>query len=192
MKLNKIVVLFVAILLMAGLAIAATPGRDISPGRGDIAGNLGRYDSDAQKTFRLVRYVPASGSANSATLSADSLVIWDLVSDDGVTVTTTTTSASGAVAGIIVNAALTPATLGNTAKVDEGGRNWTWLQTYGLANVTFGDDAVIAAGASFGTDNAAGLASGFIGTAAVGRPAGFVYDAVTASASDVQVFVVCE
>ena len=195
MKLNKIVVLFVAILLMAGLAIAATPGRDTSPGKGDIMGNVGRYDDDAHKTFRLVRYVPAAGSGNSATLAAESIVVWDIISDDGVTVTTTTTSYNSAVAGIIVNAALTPQVLGQTAAYDAGKRNWTWLQTYGLAQVRIHTDGPVTAGQAMSTGGAAGEACEFKSStsdASLQGNAGFFYDSGLAAADDVECFVMCE
>jgi hypothetical protein len=196
MKLNKIVVLFVAILLMAGLAIAATPGRDVSPGKGDIAGNVGRYDQDPHKTFRLVRYVPVGGSANSATLAAESIVVWDLTSKDGVTVTTTTTSYDSAVAGIIVNAALTPQTLGQTAAYDAGKRNWTWLQTYGLAEVRVqADSSTVTAGDALAAGSTAGEACDFLASASASNAngnAGVFLETGAAAADDVLVFLKCE
>jgi len=195
MKLMKSIAVFVAVLLVAGVAMAALPGRDVSPGRGDIMGNKGRYDFDAHKTFRLVRYVPASGTINSATLVANSIVIWDSTSKDGVTVTTTTTSYDSLVAGIIVQQALTPQTLGNTAAVDAGGRNWTWLQTYGLADVRVSATHPSVAGSAAGTSETAGEAGLFVASttdAALQGNAGVWLEAGAKATDDVAVFLKCE
>ena len=191
---RKYIAILLAVLLMAGTAFAATPGRDLSPGKGDIMGNVGRYDFDAHKTFRLVRYVPADNSAVSTTLTANSLVIWDTTSDDGVTVTTTATSANAAVAGIIVQQALTPQTLGNTATQDYAKRNWTWLQTYGLATAALADDeGVVAAGSPIAIGADKGTVTGYNSAISpFGASCGFAYDDIAASGTDSEVFLRCE
>src|SRR3990167_4305393 len=97
---RKYLLALFAVLLLAGQAFAATPGFRQNPGTGDILGQ-GKYQSDAHKIFRLVRYVqPSATFASAATLAADSIVVWDVTNDDGVTVTTTTISSDSAVAGI--------------------------------------------------------------------------------------------
>lgn len=182
---------------MAGIAFAATPGYRQNPGTGDILGQ-GKYQSDAHKIFRMVRYVPVT-YAGATALAADSIVIWDLSADDGVTVTTTTTSRDSAVAGIIVVQALTPDVDGNTAVQDIGHPNWTWLQTYGLSQVDLNTTAGVSAGYAFGTSATAGEVTYFIpssnnsditvGDSARQGNAGFFYDAATAGDNDVQVFL---
>lgn len=183
--------LVLAILLVCGVASAATPGYRQDPGTGEIFGQ-GKYQSDAHKIFRMVRYVPPTFLGSTA-LAADSIVIWDLTDDDGVTVTTTTTSSDSAVAGIIVVQALTQETDGNTAAQDRGKQNWTWLQTYGLSQVNFvaglGDTTP---GHAMGTSTTAGEASMFVGNvtdAGVQGKAGFFYDLSLAGADDVEVFL---
>lgn len=189
---KRLFLLTLAALLIGGQAFAATPGYEQNPGTGDILGQ-GKYQSDAHKIFRMVRYVPAT-YAGATTLAADSIVIWDLAADDGVTVTTTTTSGDSSVAGIIVTQALTPDTDGNTAAQDRGKGNWTWLQTYGLSQVDLASGASnVLAGASFGTSTTAGESAAFTvvntaNTQAFGI-AGFYYDAATAGDNDVQVFL---
>ena len=181
-------------LLLVGQAYAATPGNKLSPGVGDILG-AGKFDSDAHKVFRLVRFVPASGTGDSTTLTADSIVIWDTTSDDGVTITTSVLSGDAAVAGVVVQAALTPDTLGNTAVQDAGKRNWTWLQTYGQCNVNWQAQGGVAANNIFGTSTSKGCANSFALTTTAGAAgngvAGFAYDAVSAStdSADGQVFL---
>lgn len=195
MKFRKVLAMLLVALLISSVAFAATPGRDQGHGRGDVAGNAGRYDWDPQKTFRLVRYVPSSYSLDSATIVTESIMVWDKTSDDGVTVTTTTTSYDSAVAGIIVQQALTPTTAdaGNTAKQDYAKRNWTWLQTYGQAEVRVGDGAV-AAGDAMACNGTAGEAGTFLGGTVAGAQgnAGFFYDASAKALDDVEVFIRCE
>lgn len=186
---KRIPFIILAILLVCGVASAATPGYRQDPGTGDILGQ-GKYQSDAHKIFRMVRYVPATYSG-ATTLAKDSIVIWDLSSDDGVTVTTTTTSSDSAVAGIIVTQALTPDTDGNTAVQDRGKVNWTWLQTYGLSQV---DNLLIlsAAGHAMGTSTTAGEANPHLGNSTNPRAqgmAGFFYDASAAAQTDVECFL---
>jgi len=195
MKIRKIFSLVLVALLVAGVALAATPGFRLSPGIGENKTHAqGGQQSDPGKTFRIVRYVPADGDGDSTTLVTESLMVWDVISDDGVTVTTSTTSYISTVAGIIVQAALTPETLGNTAVEDRGKRNWTWLQTHGLAQVRVGNGSV-AVSEAMGTSVNAGEAGTFLASASDGTlngNAGFFYDAANADADDVEVFIMCE
>lgn len=186
-KLNLFLVL--ALLLVAGPALAV---QQTLPQAGDVLGQ-NKYQSDPHRIFRMVRYVPTTYNG-ATTLAADSIVVWDTSNDDGVTVTTTTTSSDSAVAGIIVVQALTPETDGNTAAQDAGKKNWTWLQTYGKAQVNFVATvgAVDNAGAAFGTSTTAGEAAQFVGSTTDPRAqgkAGFVYDTATAGDDDVEVFL---
>lgn len=195
---KKILCLVLITLLIAGVAFAATPGYRLSPGIGENKTTAqGGQQSDPGKTFRIVRYVPitgiADGGLDSATLAAESIVVYDVVSDDGVTVTTTTTSHDSAVAGVIVQAALTPETLGDSAADDRGKRNWTWLQTHGLSEVTVA--GTVSAGDALATSTVTGEAVAFVAsTSASGANgnAGFFYDAQVEPADDVECFIVCE
>lgn len=193
---RKLFLIFVSVLLLCGTVFAATPGFRKNPGTGDILGQ-GKYQSDAHKIFRMVRYVPVTYSG-ATTLTADSIVIWNLTSDDGVTVTTSTTSSDSAVAGIIVQQALTPDTDGNTAVQDIGLGNWTWLQTYGLSQCDLSADSLVIAGSAMGTGTSAGAATahtvssktlGAIADSRAQGNAGFYFDAAAASATDVECFV---
>ena len=76
---RKYLSIILSVLLIAGVAYAATPGYRLNPGIGDILGQ-GKYQSDPHKIFRMVRYIPSTTYATSPTLSADSIVIWDLTS----------------------------------------------------------------------------------------------------------------
>lgn len=196
---KKILSIVLVALLVGGVAFAAVPGVSKTPGTGFIITNMqGGTIDQPSKTFRLVRFVPVAGSNNSLTLTKDSAVIWDLVSDDGVTVTLSTTSGDSAVAGIVVQDGLTPdiGTLGNEASEDRANRNWTWLQTYGLSQADLRPgEAIAAAGDAIGLSTSPGKISTFAAGVATPRNQGllgFAYDSASASTSDVQVFVRCE
>ena len=191
---KKFILTIFAVLLLAGQSFAATPGYRSDPGVGDILGQ-GKYQSDAHRIFRMVRYIPATAHAGGATLAADSIVIWSLSADDGVTVTTSTTSYDSAVAGIIVQQALTSDTEGNTAAQDVGLVNWTWLQTYGKSQADFESaNGIVAAGSALGISGTAGKVAKFLpstSNAALNGNCGFFYDALAAGDSDVEVFLRC-
>lgn len=185
-----IVILIIAALLLIGgqPVFAATPGYRVGPGTGDILGQK-KFQQDPHKIFRMVRYVQIT--EGDSALPADSMVIWDLSEDDGITVTTTTTSSDSAVAGIIVQQALTQDTNGNTAVQDVGKDNWTWLQTYGLSQVD-NTAAVQSAGDAMGTGTTKGEANSHQGGEVDARAqgiAGFFYDSATSGATDVECFL---
>ena len=189
-SLSILIAVLLSVFFLGDAAFVQAQGFRANPGTGDVLGQ-GKYQSDAHRIFRMVRYVPATYSG-ATTLAADSIVIWDLSSDDGVTVTTTTTSSDTAVAGIIVAEALTPDTDGNTAAQDAGRVNWTWLQTYGLSQVDFSTQTGVVAGDAFGTGTTAGEAVGFVSNSNNPRAqgiAGFAYDAAAGGDNDVQVFL---
>jgi len=193
---KKVISVLLVALLIGSVAFAATPGNRISPGIGFIPVQGGTI-SDAQKTFRMVRYMPATATANSLTLSADTIVIWDTNSDDGITVTTTTTSGDTRVAGVLANACLTPDPIGNTAAGDRNKRNWTWLQTYGLADVYVQDNGTLEVGQAIGCSTTAGNATSGVtwgsATGTVQGVAGFAYDKTTGTSSNTgEVFVRCQ
>lgn len=189
---RKYILSLFAVLLIVGQAFAATPGFRQNPGTGDILGES-KYQADAHKIFRMVRYVPPTYNG-ATTLSANSIVVWDVTNDDGVTVTTTTTSSDSAVAGITVTQALTPDTSGNTAAQDVGHPNWTWLQTFGYTTVSMHSTlgVIDTAGSAIGTSATAGLAAGYIPSTAFpyrNGNAGFAYDAAATGATGVEVFL---
>jgi len=192
---KKVIGLALVALLMCGVAFART-----GPGIGDIMGQ-GKLDSDPHKVFRLVRYCPPDTTdalfSTASSLTADSIVIWDCNSDDGVTVTTTTTSYDSAVAGVVVLAILTPdyGTQGISALDAIGKRNWGWLQTYGKSEVYMQVDGVASAKSALACGSKPGGATLFLGSttsSTVQGNAGFFYDAATAAATDVEVFLRCE
>lgn len=193
---KKILTLVLVVLLLAGTAFAVTPGYRVSPGTGEIVQR--GYQSTPPKRFRMVRFVPALSSAPA--LTKDSIVVWHTgaTTADGVTVTTTTTSGDSTVAGIIVQTAQTPDVYGNTAVQDQGVKNWTWLQTYGLSQVDM--DLITAVGAdaqagdALGTGAIGGKPYAYAGTAGASAQgyAGFFMTSAVSTDTDVAVFLKCE
>ena len=197
---KKTLLITLVVLLIAGQAFAqgVDAGFRRGPGVGFIPGQ-GKYPQDPDKTFRLVRYCcPEALSYN--TLSASSIVIWSLLSDDGITVTTTTTSGETAVAGVIVMDVSPDVKLRDAVTVtrDVGNHNWTWLQTYGKAMVQWqGNGAASLAGEAFGTSTDPGMANTFTfatGASVAQGIAGFVFSAHTAATAHdtIDVFLKCE
>ena len=200
---RKSIIVLIALFLSVGVAFGQTPGYRLGPGSpGTLASNQGGYQSDPSKTFRLVRYVQQEIADETYNLTADALVIWDTRSaDDGVTITTSTTSYDSRVAGIVVQLCLTAEDTSDTAAQAIGKRNWTWLQTYGRSDVDFGVAMTGAVNAAFGISSAqpgtAGMWSNwFLSTDSTGvisgGSAGFIMDAATAGAQGVDCFLRCE
>jgi len=186
-------------LLFGGYVFAQTPGNRTGPGDGQLISMS--YQNTAPKRFRVVRYLGTGveAEATSATIAAESIVVWDTVVDDGVTIKLTTISGDTTVAGIIVNNCLTQDTSGNTAAQDRGKDNWTFLQTYGMAEVRVDASLGGFAGGAMGTGTTLGEASGWTSTNAAGigeshrqGNAGFFMDNGTAGDDDVEVFLKCE
>lgn len=179
-------------------------------GQGILAGQ-GKYDSAPHRTFRFVRYAPAPSTTaivKDYIVSKDSVVIWatHVSGDDGITVTLTDTSQDTRIAGILATDALPPISTDviSGADADVGKRNWAYLQTYGLANAFYsagGGSSV--AGAAFGTSTISGeiglfnvsvtedFHSAIAGNTQLGM-GGFFYDAESAGARGVAVFLRCE
>lgn len=133
---KKLLSLFAILSLVSGMAFAYDEGT--APHRVDSVG--GPADTPF-RVYRLVRYAQASKDA--VGLSAGDVVVWDLVSDDGVTVNLSDavglTGSSDAVAGVVVgnNSAIYSTSIpsgdvGNTLSNDVGRRNWGYIQTEGL------------------------------------------------------------
>lgn len=187
--------ILLAILLFGGMAFAATPGYRQSPGTGNIIQH-GGYISDPHKTFRLVRWVgERHWNRVGQKLSADSIVIWDTISDDGVTITTVATSYDSRVAGVIVVACLSAESWdSNSAAIDRSKRNWTWMQTYGKSQVDLATTAIVlTVGSALATGDVVGRAGVFWPTnttsAQLQGNAGFFYDAESYGATNCEVFL---
>lgn len=87
-----------------------------------------QIDAGQAKNQAAVKFFIARNS-RTALISADRVVVWDSASDDGISVTTTTTSGDGLVAGITIDAI--PGSSSDSATTDMGYANWGRVQTWG-------------------------------------------------------------
>lgn len=183
---KRILCLVIAALFISSVALA-TGSTGSKPSKVEEVGT----GADACRVITLVRY--PENHADDVKLSTGDVVSWDLISDDGVTVNLISLTGSiDSVAGVIVGDIVTTDSTGNAeATIGEG--NWGWMQTYGL-NADANVQATMAVGQALciDPDNAryaapcpalnAGRRGGYV-------TMGFVYDAVAATATDVEVFL---
>lgn len=161
----------VALFIAASVCFAASPTGPNFPG--EILGQA-KYQSDPHRLFRLVHISP--GNNDDDGIAAGSVVVWDDVLDDGVSVETTTTSGDGRVAGVLVTAVVSndTAASSNTKASDDAGlaANWGWLQTYGLyIGATANAAGTVTAGDSVCAGTTAGSISRYAITTAVATAA---------------------
>lgn len=140
------------------------------------------------REYQLIRYSQTKDGGGNLNLSAGDVVIWDTVSDDGVSVGLVGTVGSvDAVAGVVVSANILTNEVTGTAitpGIDYGRRNWGWIQVKGYSqkvNITGGSAS---AGGALVASSTARYATGTVGEAAVAgaplrayRILGFAYDA---------------
>lgn len=132
-------------------------------------------------------------------ISADRVVIWDTTSNDGISVTTTTTSYDALVAGVTMDAI--PGITSDATAATQGGytfNNWGRVQVYGRhANVSFDPcGTTIAAGSKVAAHSTAGLATAWrkithdeLATTASGDSFGVALEAVAAGTKDLDIFI---
>ncbi len=152
--------------------------------------------ADPIRVYELVRY--GESGANASSISAGDVVVWSLVSDDGVTIgLNSVVGAFGAVlsndavAGVAVGTIPTAETAGNTAVADLGRRNWGYIQTYGYNSAVKVDGSTILAGSGLRASadpRRAGIGSAATGSVG-GGPLGFAFDATSASSDAAEVFI---
>lgn len=153
---------------------------------------IGGKEFQPVRVYKLVRY--AERMVVGTGLVSGDVVVYDINSDDGITVNVTTTSADAAVAGI---AAMTIQTGDNStaptsAADDYGRRNWGYILVHGpmTMNVAAGGTNAPSAGDPWITSADAGKGCSFAPTSAVattaltkklGNRGGFFYNAPAAA-----------
>lgn len=188
---KKMMLVFALLFTFAGTSHAIDFPTDI----GEIKSVKGGRQSEPSRVYKLVRY--ADEGNNTATISSGTAVVYDTVSDDGVTIGLSTTAGSASFAGIAVTSIYTSDTSGSTSAADdEGRRNWGYIIVHGptTANTTSGadgtaGDAFYISGDSGKVGKAPVLTSAT--TVSVARSGGFFMDTFSAATS-VDVFVVAE
>ena len=142
----------------------------------------------------------AGGDATySQSLSSGDVVLWDLISDDGVTVNIVgeggISVSNDAVAGVVVSSTIRTADgVSQSAVADIGKRNWGYIQTYGYFSGAHVDASAITAGDGLkasSTTRKAGTGA-WVGVNATGTgnngSIGFAFD-TSSSVGNAEVFV---
>ena len=195
---KKFLLAILSIALFAGSAFAGVSEPSINAEKKGLGG---RKQWEQAATIVLVRN--SNSGLNSTSIVSGDAVVWDLVSDDAVSVTLTTTSADGAFAGIAVTSIQSSdATTGTSAADDAGLRNWGYILVHGkvMAKVSLGGansnsagDLVITStdsGAVTTAPGTSGLAANMGSLRAIVRGKGGVFfDAADASATLAEVFI---
>ena len=104
-------------------------------------GANGRRQGEQAAVIMLVRNPMKSNNLTTLNINSEDAVVYDLISDDGVTVRFAVASADGAFAGIAVTTILSSdAPAGLSAYDDYGQRNWGYILIHGkcTAKVTAG------------------------------------------------------
>lgn len=116
----------------------------------------GKAGTTQVTTLKWVRN--CSRALSTGNIASGDVVVYSTVSDDGISVLKTTTSADGAIAGIAVTAILTADGASTSAFDDAGRRNWGWILVHGktFANASAGGTNGNAVGAGFITSTDAG------------------------------------
>lgn len=170
--------------------------------------NLNRNNSrqgNAVRELKLVRYASREPSVDP--ISNGSAVVYDTVSDDGITIDVTTTSSDGAFAGIVAAGVSIPtadAAASSSASDDAGKRNWGYIVVHGPAsariqvggaNAPAVGDAFITSSDGIGVTTATGAESTLtaIGVKRLIRgKGGFFMDTDDGTSSSIDVFVMAE
>lgn len=179
----------IGFLLAGGVAHAYSDGGLINVKEQSSGAN-----SDPVRVYRLIRYPETD--ANGTSLTAGDVVVWDCVSDDGVTVNViATTNSADAVAGVVVATIATGevGSAGNTAVQDLGKRNWGYIQVKGFCSFVnvapAGGAAGVSVVASATARNARAVATPVGSGVGTQRLLGFAYDAPAAGPNDVYIDV---
>lgn len=203
MKKLFIVLSFLAF-IGSGVASAAEPTYSGWDNKSKFAQQVaGKGGTQQTVTLKWVRY--SEQAQNGASIVSGDAVVYDTVSDDGVSVSRSSASADGAFAGIAVVTIQTSDTVQNSPFEGNGKRNWGWIIVHGkaVANITAGGAANCSAGDGFITSADAGVVSCyqtvptaylnnayFAGVVRKQAMGGFVFDAPAAATdTSIEVFV---
>lgn len=199
MKKLMIVALLFASAFVGKVAFAGIPEPDNAGIKLRLTGDV---QTDPVRVYKLVRN--ASRDANTGGIASTDVCVYNVISDDGVTVTLTLTSADTTVAGIAVTAIATSDAVGSDQSLagDWGRRNWGWIQVYGptFARVKAGGTNGHVAGGIWYTSSDLGCVTGVTTLAAdsgsvttaqktASARGGFFFDAVTVANTQEEVFV---
>ena len=130
---KKLFAILSAFVLVSSFAYAYDDG-----GKVNVKETSGGSVTDPVRIYTLVRY--PEFALDERALSAGDVVVWDPISDDGVTVNLVgrgglTISTDVGVAGVVVSTSIPTADIqSSSASGDMNRRNWGFIQTYGFCD----------------------------------------------------------
>ena len=185
---KKLIGLLILSLSLCGTALAVTYDEGtFANTKDDHPGSA----ADPVRVYQLVRFGLYGNSTQP--VSNGDVLIWDLVSDDGVTVGrvgASTAVSVDAVAGVAVGVIATADNQSSSAANDLGRRNWGFIQVYGLHTAVQVDASSITLGNALeasATASKAGVANCTVGSTCAGA-FGFAYDTSSATGT-AEVFI---
>lgn len=184
---------FAAALFVSSVSYAGVPDPTVP---GIKKREVGARQSEPIRVFKLVRFPRLTSGVNTAALASGDVVVYDTVSDDGISVCTTTSSHDNAVAGICVTTIQTiDIAAGGIAADQEGYRNWGWIIVHGpaFAKTTLGAGSGVVANDMWITSTDAGavgyVTSGQVNGIHYQGAGGFFFDTGSATDTQEKVFV---
>lgn len=202
---RKLTLALLLALFVGSIASVAYAIDDPSYANYVIKRSTGAKQSDSPRVVRLVRYSVRGndGSSQTRDLVSNDLVVWDTNSDDAVSVRMTSTSADGAVAGVVCsNTILTADNAQNFVGDANGQRNWGWIVVDGFATVrvqpgtngaAIGDPVLTSrdtgAAATFETLSVDSTADVTTNAKLATKSAGFFFDTLAATDTTAEIYV---
>lgn len=197
---KKLYILLLSVFLISANAFAYDEPQFIGSQK---LNNTADAQREGYRAIKLVRF--ASRDSNAISLVSGDAVVYDTVSDDGLTVRATVTSADGAFAGIICTTIQSADGSSNIAFDDAGRRNWGYVIVHGKADarLTAGGSNGAVVGEPFATSRDQSRISGYetpsTDAASIARvqkasanSGGFFFNTPAASDTTTQVFVTAE
>jgi len=134
MKSIKSIISLSVIVMLLGISASAYAVPDPAFSTWTVKRQVGSRQGDPVRVIKLVRFSTKDPNGTSV-VSGDALV-YDTVSDDGVSVRMTSTSVDGAVAGVVCSSTILTADNAQNSAIDaNGARNWGWIVVSGLTTV---------------------------------------------------------
>lgn len=162
---NKIFSLTLAFLIMFLSGMALNGNKAFA----DVQIDSGQEKSTTKRVFFIGRYARTNAIAtNGNVISTDRVVVWDSVSDDGVTVNLSTTSYDALVAGVTLDE-IPGSSRDNSAANDLGYNNWGRILVYGRHATVSWDQSTVDGG-SFTVGSKVAVSTKLGGTAGIFAP----------------------
>lgn len=178
---------------------------DLPSNPGMVKRITGATQGTPTRVYKLVRFASNVLGGSVQTISAGEAVVYDTISDDGITIRRTTTSADGAFAGIAVTSIVSNDNrTGTSADDDAGNENWGYIIVHGPTTALVTGSGINGANnASVGdpviTSSDSGAVTTFVGTTSLGsggneakrfgNKGGFFMDAPTDQSNTIDVFI---